>query len=81
MNYLCHKHFLFNLSSSDGIETNKSTTIKFKASLIRHFKIPPCQVFLTDSGYSDFNMCVTLGRKITSRMFDLFKKKSLCRGD
>ncbi len=33
------------------------------------------QVILTDSGYTDLNMCVLLGSKIVSRMFDLLKKK------
>ncbi len=40
------------------------------------------QVILIDSSYTDFNMCVPLGCKIASRMFDLLrKKKALCRGD
>ncbi len=40
------------------------------------------QVILTDSGFTDFNMCVPLGCKIVIRMFDLLKKKKeLCRGD
>ncbi len=40
------------------------------------------QVLLTDSGYTDFDMWVHLGCKITRRMFDLLKKKkAFCRGD
>ncbi len=40
------------------------------------------QVILTHTGYTDFNMWVTLGCKIASRIFDLpTKTKALCRGD
>ncbi len=40
------------------------------------------QVILTYSGYTDFNMWMSLGCNIASRMFDLLrKKKALCRGD
>ncbi len=33
------------------------------------------QVILTNSGYTDFNMLVPLGCKISSRMFDLLRKR------
>ncbi len=40
------------------------------------------QVIFTDTGYTDFNMWVPLGCTITSRMFDLIKKKkALFRSD
>ncbi len=61
-------------------DVNNTFNYVCKDILIDNFEYK-WQVILTESGYYDFNMWVPLGCKIVRRMFDLLKKKTMCRGD
>ncbi len=77
MNYMCniqihHVNDMFNFVCKDILIDN------FEYMIVEY----KWQVILTDSGYTDFNMWVSLGCKIASRMFGMLKKKkALCRRD